>query len=158
MFNDNKTFINVNEEIRREIMKRYSFFLALAAMLVLSFGLANGASVSLSNAETGYSGADTVATGKQIVWTFNMTNSSGSTVDAILNGFVIYSSPESSVTWALPFLDTLDLAALTGTGWDDRWDLVRQAIALRDHRVLRIFLPMLSRRMRPLRSVATSSP
>jgi len=124
MFNDNKTFINVNEEIRRETMKRYSFFLALATMLVLSFGLANGASVSLSNVETGYSGPDTVATERQIVWTFNMTNSSGATAIAILNGFVVYASPESSVTWAPPFLDTLDLFVLTGDGWDDRFDLV----------------------------------
>ncbi|MCH7691290.1 MAG: hypothetical protein IIA17_09640, partial [candidate division Zixibacteria bacterium] len=124
MFNDNKTFINVNEEIRRETMKRYSFFLALATMLVLSFGLANGASVSLSNVETGYSGPDTVATEKPIVWTFNMTNSSGATAIAILNGFVLYASPESSVTWAPIFLDTLDLAPGTGFGWKARFDLV----------------------------------
>ena len=124
MFNDNKTFINVNEEIRRETMKRYSFFLALATMLVLSFGLANGASVSLSNVETGYSGLDTVATEKPIVWTFNMTNSSGATAIAILNGFVLYASPESSVTWAPIFLDTLDLAPGTGFGWKARFDLV----------------------------------
>jgi len=124
MFNDNKTFINVNEEIRRETMKRYSFFLAFAAMLVLSFGLANGASVSLSNVETGYGGPDTVATEAEIVWTFNITNSSSIDVIAILNGFVIHAVPESSVTWALPFLDTLDLFALTGNGWDDRFDLV----------------------------------
>ena len=120
MFNDNKTFINVNVEIRRETMKRYSFFLALATMLVLSFGLANGTSVSLSNVETGYTGPDTVATGKSIVWTFNMTNSSGLIVEAILNGFVVYASPESSVTWVPIILDTLDLAVLTGIGWDDR--------------------------------------
>jgi len=124
MFNDNKTFINVNEEIRREIMKRYSFFLALAAMLVLSFGLANGASVSLSNVETGYSGADTVATGQPIVWTFNFANSSSIQVIAVLNGFVLYSSPESSVTWEPPVLDTLDLFALTGDGWKSRFDLI----------------------------------
>ncbi|MEE8403932.1 MAG: T9SS type A sorting domain-containing protein [candidate division Zixibacteria bacterium] len=104
-------------------MKRYSFFLALATMLVLSFGLANGASVSLSNVETGYSGPDTVATNRAIVWTFNMTNSTGLQVTAILNGLVVYASPESSVTWAPIFLDTLDISG-TGAGWKTRFDFI----------------------------------
>ena len=122
MFNDNKTFINVNEEIRRETMKRYSFFLTLATMLVLSFGLANAQNdVYLSGASTGYSGPDTVATGRALVWTFAFRNNSGIELTASNNGFVLYSLPESSVTWAPIFLDTLDISG-TGAGWKTRYD------------------------------------
>ncbi|MCH8028139.1 MAG: hypothetical protein IID63_08465, partial [candidate division Zixibacteria bacterium] len=103
-------------------MKRYSFFLTLATMLVLSFGLANGQNdVYLSGASTGYSGPDTVATGRAVVWTFAFRNNSGSELIASNNGFVLYSLPESSVTWAPIFLDTLDISG-TGAGWKTRYD------------------------------------
>ncbi|MCH7948007.1 MAG: hypothetical protein IIC66_09455, partial [candidate division Zixibacteria bacterium] len=120
MFNDNKTFINVNEEIRRETMKRYSFFLALAAMLVLSFGLANGQNaIYVSSVNTGYSGPDTVATGKAITWT--IAYDAAFDVDGFNVGYIIHDEGTGS-GWALPVLDTLDIAGTSGLGWKTRWD------------------------------------
>ena len=122
MFNDNKTFINVNEEIRRETMRRYSFFLALAAMLVLSFGLANGQNaLYLSNAETGYSGPDTVAIGLPIVWTISLRIAADDSINAGNNGWIIHDNGSGS-SWDLPVIDTLDIAPATGFGLKSRYD------------------------------------
>ncbi len=122
MFNDNKTFINVNEEIRRETMKRYSFFLALAAMLVLSFGLANGQNaLYLSSVNTGYSGPDTVAVGAPIVWTISLRMAAGDTLNGSNNGWIIHDGGSGS-SWTLPVIDTVDLLTSTGFAWKTRYD------------------------------------
>ena len=103
-------------------MKRYSFFLALAAMLVLSLGPANGQSmIYLNGFDGGYTGADTIVTGNQVVWTFALRNNTGHRVVQSDNGFVVYAVPESSVTWVPIVIDTLDISG-TGAGWGARYD------------------------------------
>ena len=93
------------------LLSRCCSFFLIAAMLVLSFGLANGQSVYLSNVTGAIGLADTLRTNVPIVWTLNIKVVD--TLKACNNGFRLY-SPDGA-TWAIPVIDTVP-----GADWR-RW-------------------------------------
>jgi len=118
--------LNFNLENWRKRMKRGRLLLGLTIMLALSFGLVHGQSEVYVTSVTGTFGTppdDSLSTGQAIIWTIALRNNAGGAIRAGNNGFTIHDNGTGS-EWTIPVIDTLDIALTSGTGWDDRYDLI----------------------------------
>jgi hypothetical protein len=93
-------------------MKRFAFI--LTSLLVLSFGLANAASIT-ATLTSGAGGPDTILTGGAAVWTVNFTNNSGVNITGSTNGWSLTSAGNRD-SLSMVDLGTIDLATMYDGG------------------------------------------
>ena len=97
-------------------MKPTSFFLILAAMLILSFGLANAqGAIYLSDVTGTYGVQDTIRTKAPVVWTLNMS-ASGFAITGSNNGFRVYTN--TAATWQPIVIDSAPGSQSVWSGFD----------------------------------------
>jgi hypothetical protein len=100
-------------------MKHFTFLIALMAMMLLSFGLANGGFVlDGGHPSTGWLASDTVIKGELVTFTFRLEQNAPCTLVAFSNGFEVYTTQSVAHPATAGYFDPIVFDTITiPNGW-----------------------------------------